>query len=188
MVGVSPGFFAAVRQQFDGFAPRLTFVLGLCNRLPPYAMAALRLRLLRFAGVHIGDDSGIGGGLWIASGSRPATRLWIGASCFINDGCRFDVTAPITVEDGVYLGHEVAVITATHAIGEEHRRAGEVVGKPVTIERGAWVGARATILAGVTVGAGSVVAAGAVVTCSVPPHTIVGGVPARPIRELDTAR
>jgi acetyltransferase-like isoleucine patch superfamily enzyme len=181
-------FFARVTRQFEGFEPRLTLVLGLCNRLPPYAMGALRLRLLRNAGVHIGEGSGIGGGLWIASGTRPASRLRIGMSCFVNDGCRFDVSAPITVEDDVYLGHEVAVITATHAIGDEYRRAGPVVGEPVTIERGAWIGARATILAGVTVGSGSVVAAGAVVTCSVPPHTVVGGVPARLIRELDTAR
>ena len=45
---------------------------------------------------------------------------------------------------------------------------------PITIEDGAWIGARVTILPGVTVGAGSVVAAGAVVTRSVPPQTLVG--------------
>jgi maltose O-acetyltransferase len=188
MAAVGKGFGARVAREFEGFEPRLTLVLGLCNRLPPYSLGALRVRLLRFAGVRIGDGTGIGGGLWIASGTRPASRLTIGASCFINDGCRFDVTAPIRLEDGVYLGHEVAVLTATHEIGGEQRRAGNVVGETITIGRGAWIGARATILAGVTVGSGSVVAAGAVVTASVPPDTVVGGVPARPIRELATAR
>ena len=184
MVGSIPSLLAAVRGQFEGFEPRLSFALRLCNGLPPYSLGALRLHLLRRAGVRIGDGTGIGGGLWVAGGPHPSRRLQIGGSCFVNDGCRFDVTAPIIVQDGVYLGHDVAVITATHAIGDERRRAGAVIGDAVTIGPGAWIGARATILPGVSIGAGAVVAAGAVVVSSVAPHTIVGGVPAREIREL----
>ncbi len=65
------------------------------------------------------------------------------------------------------------------------RRAGRSIAAPVVIEPGSWIGARATILGGVTIGEGAVVAAGAVVTRSVPPDTLVGGVPATVIRELD---
>lgn len=46
-----------------------------------------------------------------------------------------------------------------------------------------WIGHRVTVLQGVTIGDGAVVAAGAVVTKDVPPYTIVGGVPAKPIRK-----
>jgi hypothetical protein len=46
-----------------------------------------------------------------------------------------------------------------------------------------WIGHAVTVLPGVTVGDGAVLAAGAVVSKDVPPYTIVGGVPARPIRE-----
>ena len=55
--------------------------------------------------------------------------------------------------------------------------------KRVTIGHDTWIGHGATILPGVTVGDGAVVGAGAVVTKDVAPYTIVGGVPAKPIRE-----
>lgn len=45
-----------------------------------------------------------------------------------------------------------------------------------------WIGARAIILPGVKIGAGSIVAAGAVVTKDVPPYSIVGGSPARVLK------
>jgi acetyltransferase-like isoleucine patch superfamily enzyme len=54
---------------------------------------------------------------------------------------------------------------------------------PIVIEDHVWVGTRALILQGVTVGEGAIVAAGSVVTRSVPPYTIVAGVPARKIGE-----
>jgi len=56
-------------------------------------------------------------------------------------------------------------------------------GAPVIIEDYAWVSSRTTLLPGVTIGKGAVVAAGAVVTKSVEPYTVVGGVPAKKIGE-----
>lgn len=55
---------------------------------------------------------------------------------------------------------------------------------PIRIEDYAWIGCRSIILSGVTVGYGAIVAAGSVVTKDVPPHTMVAGNPARPVREL----
>lgn len=54
---------------------------------------------------------------------------------------------------------------------------------PVSLGSDVWIGARAVVLGGVRIGHGAVVAAGAVVTRDVEPYSVVGGVPARPIRE-----
>ena len=185
MAGASTRVLSAFRRQFDGVELRLKVPLAISNRLPTYAFGAARLWLLRVGGIRIGEASGIGGGFRLAGGSSPARHVSIGSYCFVNDGCRFDASAPISIGNGVYVGHDVAVLTATHELGHAERRAGLLVGKPITIEDGAWIGARSTILPGVTIGSGAVVAAGAVVTASVDPNTLVGGVPARLIRKYE---
>jgi acetyltransferase-like isoleucine patch superfamily enzyme len=53
---------------------------------------------------------------------------------------------------------------------------------PITIDEGVWIGARAVVLGGVTIGAYAIIAAGAVVTKDVPAGAVVGGVPARSLR------
>jgi acetyltransferase-like isoleucine patch superfamily enzyme len=60
---------------------------------------------------------------------------------------------------------------------------GYIETKPIVIGDDVWIGMRAIILKGVTIGEGSVVGAGAVVTHDVPPHSMVGGVPAKVIRQ-----
>jgi maltose O-acetyltransferase len=91
----------------------------------------------------------------------------------------------IDIGDRVTIGHHVMVITDSHRMSDPSRRGGERLSAPVTIEDGVWVGARVTILPGVTLGRGCVVAAGAVVADDVAPHTLVGGVPARKISDLE---
>ena len=56
---------------------------------------------------------------------------------------------------------------------------------PIVLGRNVWVGSNSTILQGVTIGDGAIIAAGAVVTKDVPANTVVGGVPARHIRNIE---
>jgi len=63
--------------------------------------------------------------------------------------------------------------------------AGKCFSKAGTDKRNAWIGANATILPGVTVGENAVVAAGALVSKDVPANTVVGGVPAKVIRQIN---
>lgn len=63
-------------------------------------------------------------------------------------------------------------------------RAQGITAKGIHIEDDVWLGANAIITDGVRIGKGSVVAAGSVVTRDVPPHTVVAGVPAKPIKQI----
>ena len=85
----------------------------------------------------------------------------------------------------VILGHDCKLLTGRHeyADGKLKPRKEQVPdsGYDIHIGRGAWIASGAIVLGGVTVGAHSIVAAGAVVTRDVPPNTIVGGNPAKPI-------
>ena len=161
-----------------------SFLRSVADRVPPYTAGWLRVRLLRAGGLAIGARSMVGGRLRLAGGLDPASRVHIGDDCFINDGCRFDTSARITIDDGAYLGHDVAVLTSSHELGPPDRRAGTFSCAPIHSGRGSWIGARAVLLPGVTIGDGAVVAAGAVVTRAVPANVVVGGVPAEFLRQI----
>lgn len=109
-------------------------------------------------------------------------NMAFGERVFINSGCRFQDQGGITIKDGCQIGHNVVIATLNHGLAPEAR--GDNIPAAVMLERNVWVGSNATILPGVTIGENSVVAAGAVVTKNVPANTIVGGVPAKFIRDI----
>jgi maltose O-acetyltransferase len=174
----------ALRDEFGFWNPRLSVALAICGMLPPLVGARVRPHLLRLGGIRVGARTVFAGRISVSGGRAPASRLVFGADCFVNEGCRFDTTAAITVDDDVYLGHDVAIITSSHEVGNADRRAWGFLAAPVTIGRGSWIGARSTILPGASVGTGAVVAAGAVVTSDVDDNVMVAGVPARVVRHL----
>ena len=108
----------------------------------------------------------------------------LGRKVFINSGCMFMDRGGITLEDHVFIGPHVNIITENHAEEPELRH--NVYTRPILVKRNAWVGAAAVILPGVTIGENAIVAAGAVVTQDVPDNTIVAGVPAKVIRKIKT--
>lgn len=141
----------------------------------------VRRALLRMAGARVPRSTDLHGGTYF---SNPR-NLRMGQRCFVNRNCYLDLEAEISIGDDVVVGHGSTVVTSVHAIGPPSRRAGDVEGRRVNIESGAWIGANALILPGVTVGAGAIVAAGAVVTADVPADAVVAGVPAKVVRKLD---
>lgn len=93
----------------------------------------------------------------------------------------------IEVGDDVLFGSGVHIYTNDHAFTDKTHtimNQGYTPSKPVIIKNGCWIGANAIILKGVTIGENSVIAAGAVVTKEVPPFSVVGGIPARIIKQF----
>lgn len=165
---------------------RLLFVQLLATLLPVSVGNRVRAWVLRLAGFRIGHGT-IFMGMPVITGPRDLySRLVIGRACWFNSGVVLDLGAPVTIGDRVAMGHNVMLLTTSHRLGSGARRAAVVYTRPIVIGDGAWLGSRSIILPGITVGAGGVVGAGAVVTRDVAPNTLVGGVPARLIRELPT--
>lgn len=106
----------------------------------------------------------------------------LGADVFINAGCRFQDQGGIHIGDRALIGHNCVIATLNHNM-DPARRA-NLLPAPVRIGADAWLGSNVTVLPGVAIGEGAVVAAGAVVTHDVAPRTVVGGVPAKLIRNL----
>ena len=106
----------------------------------------------------------------------------------------YDVTlldsARIDIEEAALIGPGCKLVTAIHHMDPDKRFEDnlDICGKPITIGKGAWLGAGVVVLPGITVGEGAVVGAGSVVTHDVPPRTLAVGNPARVIRKLDDKR
>jgi acetyltransferase-like isoleucine patch superfamily enzyme len=173
-----------VRDEFDGLHWRLRMARLVAAPLPNGVGGRIRALLLHLSGFRI-DRSVVLLGMPEITGPRDLYRnLEIRHGVVLNAGCVLELGAKITIEEGAGLGHEVAVLTTTHEIGDERQRWGRPVSLPVRIGSGAWLCSRCMVLPGVEVGPGAVVGAGALVTRDVAPNTLVGGVPARLIRRL----
>lgn len=109
-------------------------------------------------------------------------NIHLGKNVFINAGCKFQDQGGIYIGDNALIGHNVVLATLNHEENPEKR--GNLIPAPIKIGNDVWIGSNATILSGVTVGSGAIVAAGAVVTKDVEPNTVVGGVPAKYIRDI----
>lgn len=117
--------------------------------------------------------------MWAAEIWSPR-RLRIGADCVIGPQVLLDARGGITLGRSVNISTGTRLMTAKHLIDEPDFPAVE---EPIVVGDRVWIGLGATILGGVTIGEGAVVAAGAVVTRDVPAFAVVGGVPARVLRE-----
>jgi acetyltransferase-like isoleucine patch superfamily enzyme len=134
-----------------------------------------RFAIIRPTNVLLGE---VGDGLAVGDNSNIGPYAFIGCSGFIS------------------IGRDVLMGPGVNLLGENHNfddlarpiRDQGVSREGITVGDNCWLGAGAVVLAGTTIGPGAVVAAGAVVSKDVPAGTIVGGVPARVIRERGQPR
>lgn len=115
------------------------------------------------ATIRIGDRSGLGMGSVVLA--TDANDVTIGADVAIGPRC--------VIGGGNYNIGRLDVPIWRQGIQRD---------RPIVLEDDLWLGSNVTVLSGVRIGRGSIVAAGAVVTHDIPPHTLAGGVPAKPLR------
>ena len=159
---------SAKEHGYTGFLCNIRFLyrrtmdhfLQVISRIVPYS--GMRVKLQRKRGVKIGKNVMIG----------PLVTI--------------DDVYPnfVIVEEGVSLAGWNFILAHNKPL-EYHRSVSEAFVAPVMIKKNAWIAIGAIVLPGVTIGDGSIVAAGAVVTKDVPPHCMVGGVPARIIKNFE---
>jgi acetyltransferase-like isoleucine patch superfamily enzyme len=139
--------------------------------------------------IRIGAGTVIREQIWLNGGRAEGKNsvLLIGDGCYIGRFCHINASVGVTIEDRVLIADRVYISDIDH----EYRKtelpviAQGVCSKgPVVLKTGCWIGAGAVILPGVTIGRNSVVGANSVVVKSIPDYTVVGGVPARILKEI----
>lgn len=140
-------------------------------------MLGRNTRIFNFVNAYdcsIGDNSKIGAFVEIQKGAFIGNNCKISSHSFICEG--------VHIEDNVFVGHGVMFTNdlfprATNADGSPQTEADWKL-METFVKKGASIGSNATILCGITIGENALVGAGSVVTKSVPPNTVVAGVPA----------
>lgn len=137
---------------------------------------SIRGLIYRLSGIKIGKGSTVH--MW-ANFFQP-NNISIGDGSVVGDRAFLDGRDKLTIGDHVDIASQVLIYNSQHDLQSNSFVATTA---PVTIKDYVFIGPRVTILPGVVLGRGSVVAAGAVVTKSVAPMSMVGGVPAKVIGE-----
>lgn len=120
----------------------------------------------------------------------PHAGIRIGRDSLIGEYNVIRGQGGVTIGDRVYTSPHCQLIAVNHIFDDPNRPFVEqgITAQGIVVEDDVWIGSGAIVLDGVRVGQGAVVAAGAVVTNDVPPHGVVGGVPARLIRSISGER
>lgn len=153
--------------------------------IPPFCTLGENTDVAPTAVLYAADEAhaiSIGSRTKILRGAEWTGPVSIGSGCYVNRDSYIRVN--VTIGNNVNIGPFVSLMTDDHEIGDSGRRAGKNKFPPIVVEDGVWIGANVTVVGGVTIGAGAVVAAGALVNGDVAPNTLVGGVPARHIKDL----
>ena len=160
----------------------LHLVLALTNWLPDNVIF-LRLRgflASKFFG-ECGEDLRLGRNV---SFYNPG-KISLGSHIYMAFGCLYIAgDKPISIGDEVIMGPYCVLASNNHTALGNSFRYGKPESAPIVIKAGCWLGAHVVVTAGSIIGHGVLVAAGAVVTGSIPDRVLVGGMPAKVIKEL----
>lgn len=117
---------------------------------------------------------------------KSVELLTIGSNVSIHAGTYIDAAGEVKIGSNVSIANQTSIISFEHT-WEETRvpiKYNKVITDRIVIENDVWIGAGCRILSGTTLGSRSIVAAGAVVNKNVQSNTIVGGIPAKKIKDI----
>lgn len=150
------------------------------NQIEPHNKEAIKEEVQNLFG-YAGQNAWVGPGFHCDNG----LDISVGTDFVANYNVTILDIAPVTIGDYCMIGPNTLITTVGHPVDGKRRRNKMAFAKPVVIGDDVWIGGNCTILPGVHIGNNVVVTAGAVVTKDVPDNCIVGGVPAKVIKELD---
>lgn len=129
---------------------------------------------------------GFGDGAWIEPPfyCDYGYNIHLGKKVYFNFNCIVLDVCEVRIGDHSMFGPAVQIYTATHPADSHERAAGPEYGRPVFIGDHVWIGGGAIICPGVTIGDRAIIAAGAVITRDVPEAVMVGGNPAKIIKDV----
>jgi len=111
-------------------------------------------------------------------------NIFVGNHFFANFDCVFLDAAPIRIGNNCMIGPKTCIYAIEHPLEAESRNRSVGLPAPVTIGDNVWIGGGVTILPGVSIGDNTVVAAASVVTKSFPANVVIGGNPAKIMKEI----
>jgi acetyltransferase-like isoleucine patch superfamily enzyme len=117
----------------------------------------------------------------------PHAGIKVGRDSLIGEYTIIRGQGGVNIGDRVYTSPFTQIIAVNHVFDDPHTPFVDqgITAEGILIEDDVWLGSGAIITDGVRIGKGSVVAAAAVVTRDVLPHTVVAGVPAKPVKDIE---
>ena len=135
--------------------------------------------LLNRIGYSLGEGTKVVGPIFCSAKLKTGSNCWFGKNFTIHGN------GTVEIGDNCDIGKDVTFLTGIHEVDSQESGTGEGRNYSISLGKGSWIGAGATLGRNVTIGKGCMVLAGACVLKNMPENTLVGGVPARIVKKLD---
>ncbi len=164
-----------LRKKLIGFDVANIFI----QRVDKYSL----ILILKKNGATIGDHCDIETSQ-VFHNCKDYSNFYVGNNCHIGKNCFFDLRDSITISDNVVISMNCTFITHIDMSKAVLREIYPTEKKSIVIMSNAYIGVNSTLLMGIQIGQNSFIAAGSLITKNVEPDSLVGGIPARQIKNL----
>jgi len=171
----------ALKKILNGVRTQSLCILRMGRLKAPFAQrkweSGFRATIEKGSSIRIGSNASIRRNLSLIA--KNGGSIEIGRDVFMNTNVSITALSRVAIGDRTRIANNVVIVDHDHNYRQGYSG---YITAPVTIGADVWIGANAVILKGTSIGDGAVVAAGAVVKGSVPPGAVVGGVPAKVLK------